>query len=200
MNLRLSAGVEASYSIEPADERITVRSETIRAGVVRVLIEGVTPGESGVELQATASGYQTATASFAVVVDDTGFGVTLGDAGGCRVLDDLREITRLIFEEGIDASLEFVTEKILAGQCGLFEEGAEVEWRGEEASVFGAPAIRVWGSPVTGRDLAPAPLSPWWTLRNATSFAEDPAEASNLGPSLQGFMDRVRQIITAASG
>ena len=199
VDLRLSAAVEASFAIEAADELLTVQHEVLRAGVVRVVLEGVTPGESGVALTATATGYLTANARFDVVVDETGFGVVvIPDTAACQRLEDLEEIFRLLFEAGLLDSVQFLTEKALAGQCGAFEEGAEIEWNGEEEWIwFGTPAIRVLGSPRTGRDLAPGPRVAWWTLKDATSFGEPPEESS-FERSIPAVMDRVRALITAA--
>ena len=132
--------------------------------------------------RATASGYQSARASFAVLVDETGLGVVTSEATfACQDFEDLEESVRLLLEEGIFASTEFLTRKVLAETCGVFEEGDQIEWKGEEESLFGASAIRVWGSPLTGRQLEPAPRTPWWTFREATSFWEDPETTTAAG-------------------
>ena len=64
VTLLLSAAVDATYSADASNSNIRVTTETLRSGVVRVRITGISPGTSQVRITASATGYTSATASF----------------------------------------------------------------------------------------------------------------------------------------
>ena len=76
VTLLLSAAVSASYGADASGGNVTVTTETLRAGVVRLRITGVNAGTSQVNLTASADGYSTARASFAVNVIARPSGIT----------------------------------------------------------------------------------------------------------------------------
>ncbi len=69
VELRLTAAVEATYTVSATNESIAVSSESPRVGVVQVAVTGLEAGESEVTLRAEASGYQVAEARFPVRVE-----------------------------------------------------------------------------------------------------------------------------------
>ena len=76
VTLLLSAGVSANYSADASGGNVTVTTEILRAGVVRLRITGVSAGTSQVNVTASADGYTTARASFAVNVLARPSGIT----------------------------------------------------------------------------------------------------------------------------
>ena len=67
---RLTAAVDATYTITASGAAVEVAGESVRSGVFRGSVTGVEAGEVEITLRASHPGYATATGSFAVVVDD----------------------------------------------------------------------------------------------------------------------------------
>jgi len=60
--------VAATYSHSASNANVTIAGESPRAGIYRLQVAGVEPGETTITVTATADGYATATASFPVRV------------------------------------------------------------------------------------------------------------------------------------
>ena len=69
ISLSLSSAVAATYSHSASNANVTIAGESPRAGIYRLQVTGVEPGETTITVTATAAGYQTATATFPVMVD-----------------------------------------------------------------------------------------------------------------------------------
>ena len=69
ISLSLSAAVAATYSHSASNANVTIAGESPRAGICRLQVTGVEPGVTNITVTATAAGYQTATATFPVMVD-----------------------------------------------------------------------------------------------------------------------------------
>ncbi|MDE2660174.1 MAG: hypothetical protein OXI45_08185 [Acidobacteriota bacterium] len=69
ISLSLTAAVTATYTHSASNANVTLAGESPRAGIYRLQITGVEPGETTITVTATAAGYQTATATFPVMVD-----------------------------------------------------------------------------------------------------------------------------------
>ena len=69
ISLSLSGAVIATYSHSASNANVEVAGESLRAGIYRLRITGVEPGEAIITVTATVAGYETATATFPVMVD-----------------------------------------------------------------------------------------------------------------------------------
>ena len=66
----LSAAIDATYTISADSEAVEVSGEPLRAGVFQGMVTGVEAGEVQISIQASQTGFVTATTSFDVVVED----------------------------------------------------------------------------------------------------------------------------------
>ena len=69
ISLSLSAAVAATFTHSASNANVTIAGESPRAGIYRLQVTGVEPGETNITVTATAAGYQIATATFPVMVD-----------------------------------------------------------------------------------------------------------------------------------
>ena len=68
ISLSLSSAVAATFSHSAGNANVTITGESPRAGIYRLQITGVEPGETTITVTATADGYATANATFPVTV------------------------------------------------------------------------------------------------------------------------------------
>lgn len=69
VSLSLSAAVAADYSHSASNTNVTISGESSQAGIYRLQITGVEPGEATITVTAMADGYETATAEFPLTVE-----------------------------------------------------------------------------------------------------------------------------------
>ena len=186
VDLRLTPAVEATYAVSASNERITVSTESPQAGVVEVAVMGLETGESAVEVVATASGYETATASFSVRVEpptETG-SITEDPSFGCREFTDYDRLIGYSEAGRDDEFIDALSDKARNGECGFFDLGDRIDWAGEERTPSSSDlfvAIRVWGRPQTGPSLLAAERSQWWTPKVFTTFAGSTVTYTDVG-------------------
>ena len=69
VSLSLSAAVGATYTHSVDNDNVAVTGESPRAGIYRLTVTGVKPGDANVTVTATAPGYTTATATIPITVE-----------------------------------------------------------------------------------------------------------------------------------
>lgn len=196
VSLRISAAVEATYSATAGNDNAGATIETVRAGVVRVRITGRAAGESSIDLVATAPGYQTAEAALDVEIEEPiRSGYITSSIWGCRQFDVMQESLELVLFQGEDSAVDFLFDKIIAGECVLFDPGDPLTWRGTERFL---PAD--WGLPIAHRSVIQVAMTPsgatpglWWVPRNNTSFGSVSSSLSPLESAARRAGERVPQ-------
>ena len=190
LTVRLTPAIDADYSFGTTATNIAVTSSVTGTGVIDVTIVALEVGEATVNLVAEAPGYEIARASFDVVVERKPlFGQVVEGFVACQEFEDMDQILELFETRVSDDVLEaFFAAKLILGECGVFEDGDEIRWDGEEvlrpitgelASEFGSDSIsviQVWGTPYigAGSQISRAPHGPWWIWRIFTTFHEGP--------------------------
>lgn len=196
LTVRLSSVIDAEYSFGTTTTNIAVTSTVTRTGVVDVTIVALEVGEATVNLVAEAPGYEIARASFDVVVERRPlFGQIVEGFVACQELEDMDQILEFFqMRVGDDVLEAFFAAKLILGECGVFEDGDEIRWDGEEvlrpitgefASEFESDSIsviQVWGTPYigAGSQISRAPYGPWWIWRIFTTFHEGPRSSGTL--------------------
>ncbi|MDE0476127.1 MAG: hypothetical protein OXI50_16365 [Gammaproteobacteria bacterium] len=69
ISLSLSSAVEATFTQSADNDNVAVTGESPRAGIYRLTVTGVKPGDANVTVTATAPGYATATATIPITVE-----------------------------------------------------------------------------------------------------------------------------------
>lgn len=77
------------------------------------------------------------------------------------------------YAESLSRYLAFLASRLGEEECSLFYGDATIQWDGTQRGEPPLVSILVWGTPDTGNPLRPAPHSPWWISRNATSFGSE---------------------------
>ena len=189
LTVRLSPQIDAEYSFGTTATNIAVTSRVAGTGAVEVTIVALEVGEATVNLVAEASGYEIARASFDVVVERKPlFGQVVEGFLACQELEDMDQLLEF-FQTGADDDIleAFLAVKVVLGECGIFEDGDDIRWDGEEvlrpitgelASELGSDSIsviQVWGTPFIGNEpFTRAPPGQWWIWRIFTTFHEGP--------------------------
>ena len=189
VTVRLSPQVDAEYSFGTTAPNIAITSNVAGTGVVEVTVVALEVGGATVNLIAEASGYEIARGSFDVVVErEPLFGHVVEGFLACRELADMDQFLEF-FQTNVGQDLvdAFIGVKVVLGECGIFEDGDEIRWDGEEvlrpltgelANELGSDSIsviQIWGTPLIGPEpFMRAPPGHWWIWRIVTTFHEGP--------------------------